>query len=169
MAIIEQILHDIEQAPSTFLNLARTGDGLVEVLGPMPLGREDTSPRYSFTDEAIAAVESGDYTQVSYGPNVDLCGNIFGGALRQGEGTLSLPLMMRLARAGVIRPTNYSEGYDLDAWSAIPEAGAEMKALVRGRDGVPSHIRSTMRVLLSPDSSVKAGRALYSRLVENYR
>ena len=61
--IIEQIIRDIERAPSTFINLAHTNtaDDQMGVFGPMALGKGDTTPKYGFTDEVIAAVESGRY------------------------------------------------------------------------------------------------------------
>ena len=166
---IEQIIQDIENAPKTFINLAMTTDDSTEVLGPMALGNEDNAPKYGFTDDVISAVISGNYGRVIDGSRVDLCGSFFDTNARNGDGAQALPLMMRLARAGIIKHTNYSEGYNLDAWRATPEAGAEMELLVKEMHFNPRIVKLGIRNLLRSDSPVQAGRLLHNRIIENYR
>jgi hypothetical protein len=137
----------------------------LEVFGPRTLSAGNRTPRYGFSDEIIITVESGEYRRVISGSNVRLCGSIFCVDPVLGDGKLALPLMMRLARSEVIIPTNYSEGQDLDVWSATPEAGAEMITLAKQLRFVP-HLG--LKDLLRPDSSIEAGRSLYARIMENY-
>ena len=167
--IIEQIADDIRLAPSTFINIAFTGDSPREVYGPHVLGEQDAIPRYGFTDEVISAVESGDYKQVIHGNNSHFCGSVFSMTPGIQDAKKTLPLMMRLARAGLITPTNYSEGRDLDAWSATPEAGREMRALVLEMGMAPFQVESNIKSSLDPDSAVEAGRKLCDRINENYK
>ncbi len=168
--IIEQIIRDIERAPSTFINLAHTNtaDDQMGVFGPMALGKGDTTPKYGFTDEVIAAVESGRYDHTINRAMIDFCGSAFLFTPEKQDGALALPLMMRLARAGVIRRKNYSEKWHLDTWSATTEAGAEMMTLVKRMRDSPSQVNLDIRRLLNPSSPVEAGRNLYTRITKGY-
>lgn len=164
--VIEQIIYAITEAHLTFANLALTGDTSAEVFGPRVLGKRNAIPGYGFSDVIIGKVASGDYEQVADKHNVIYCGSIFSVIPTVGEGIRSLPLMMRLARAEIIAPTNYSEGRNLDAWSATIEAGAEMRTVLLEMSAIPT--KGELRALLSPRSPVQAGRSLYQRIRENY-
>lgn len=164
--IIEQIINDIEQAPQTFINLTMTADSLIEVFGPMALERKNATPLYGFTDEAIAAVEAGNYQRV-IGRNRHLGGSIFAISSQTGDGVKALPLMMRFARAGLITATNYSEGYDLDAWSATPTAGEAMTSALKGTGILPSMVSENIKDILTQVSPT--GKSLYNLITKNYK
>ena len=175
--VIEDIVTGIETVPWAFFNIALTGEGsLLEVYGPRPI----TSERpYGYTDELISRAESGDYKTILNGRNTDLCGEIFnmGESSLYGYGMKPVPFMMRLARAGIIVPTSYSEGRNLDLWKINPEVTPEIHSILRAAKDMHRStdrdaseiIKGGIRKLLSPDSPIPEGRTLYQRIIENYK
>lgn len=165
--IIEQIINDIQKAPRTFINLASSADSYIEVFGPGILGNKTGYPRYGFDDYIIQNAELGD-VQTVVDRNSYYCGSIFSMDPKIEDGAQSLPLMMRLARAGVITPTNFSDSLGLVAWSATSEAGKEMNDILKGTGIFPSQVAGNIRKALSPNSDIDAARSLCARINENY-
>ena len=97
---VDSIIRAIQNAPATFYNLAFWIDSDISVFGPKPTlkGHED-SPRHGYSEELIDQVEKGGFAKVIYENSVGYAGAAFTAAPEQGEGSIALPLMMRLARA----------------------------------------------------------------------
>ncbi|MEK6942439.1 MAG: hypothetical protein AABX00_00040 [Nanoarchaeota archaeon] len=167
--VVQGIVHDIERAPSTFLNLATIAGTEHEVFGPRPLGNKDETPRYGFTDELISTAKSTNTDELFYIKNLRYCGSIFLVNPRLGEGLNALTLMMRLARAGVIIPANYSEGMDLDAWKVVPEATASIRELVEETGTSLPKINENIVKLVNPTTSSKSGKAFYEWIAQHYQ
>ncbi|MDP7467974.1 MAG: hypothetical protein QGF25_07095 [Candidatus Woesearchaeota archaeon] len=159
--IVDQIILDIQEAPTAFLNLALTDDN-VHVFGPMRL---EEGPTYGYSDRVIAAVENGDHARVVNGNSVALCGGIHAMAPEVSDGQKALPLMMRLARAGIIRRISYSEGQGLDTWRVENDAGPEMRGLVMGLATLPSVIKDGIARAMRDAPS---GMALDVRILRQY-
>jgi hypothetical protein len=167
--INNQIIADIRAAPQTFLRLALFANTGHQLNGPNILGNESEVPRYGFTDSVIQGVNSGSLG-IFPGSNIHLCGKVMQLASASGDGAKALPLMMRLARAGVINYAGHCDDNNFDVWKVSQEAAKYMRALF---DDICAFSKKERREqignILRPDSSVEAGRALYGMINRNYK
>ena len=159
---IENIISRIQNTPVTFVNLARTATTGV-VYGPIPLGEKEATPRYAYAEELIQQVERLDYSKVAAAFAASKCGSLAGGNSRPGEGVRALPLMMRLARAGVITHAGCHDG--IDTWKVTPEASKYFLFICDGARNSSHSVKEMIRLRLQPGSE----DSLHGLIVKNYR
>lgn len=157
---VEEVIHSITKAPNTFINLAQTYGSYAKVIGPNTVDRYDATPKYGFTDAVIESFNPNSADE----SNIHLCGSFFVMSPEKGEGSKAIPLMMRLARANIIKYAGFSEGIGRDAWKVTKEAGHDMKQIVEAVAYFPLRLQLKAEEIISHESKLEAGRNFYSML-----